>query len=95
MTDTIKTNNQLSDYEVKTRELFNGKAWSSERQIIANIFIAFSGSSFTVEKIAQISGVLYGMGREDIIQSALTTFVRENVLRSRVHCSQRLYEVNY
>jgi hypothetical protein len=95
MTDTIKTATELSSHEVQTRQLFNGKAWSSERQAITNIFIAFSGSSFPADKIAQISGALYGMGREDIIQAALTSFVKEKVLRSRMLGGQRLYEVNY
>lgn len=94
MTDMIRFQLTLDPMEIRTRELFNTVEWTSNRQLVANVFVALWASSFTREQLEKIGAAMHNLRPVDLSET-LTELVRLKVLRSRTHRGVRLYEVNY
>lgn len=88
---------KISEHEQKTYSLFVNylfENWSSNAQMVANVFNAFSGNAYSCDHLERIVCALFSY-KEISLQKTLAKLVKAKVLRSRMHCGQRVYEVNY
>ena len=89
---------QRSEYEARTHELFanyfqNEFNWTSERAVIANVFKAMWSDSLSLERINALACAICNLKEFDA-SATLTKLVRAKVLRSRMICGVRHWEVN-
>lgn len=67
----------------------------SQRQMIRSVFRALPHAALTVERVHEVAQALNACAvTQGSIRCALSSLVRQKVLRSRVEFGQRLYEVN-
>lgn len=91
----------MCDHTETTRQLFHGilgqaEKWSPYRQMVANVFEAYSTRALGVEQVNLIARAVECLPQDATLQDALTFYVRQKVLRARRSDSgERLYEVNF
>ena len=76
------------------------KTWSPSRQMVSNVFNAYPNRALTAKQVTLVCKAVECLAdvpeNDQYVQDALTFFVRQKVLRSRLGDNgQRLYEVNF
>lgn len=87
------TNFVLTGMEAQAHALFVANISSVDHQLIANIFRSMYTAALPVSQIEAIGSAMVGFTVS--LQPALTELVRAKVLRSRMICGVRHYELNF
>lgn len=89
----------FSPLELKAREILaradTDIDWSPARVTIKNVFTALWINALSAEQVAEVGAALGVKTDAAEVQRTLTKFVRAGILRSRVDCRERLYEINF
>jgi len=90
----------FSTLELKAREILaradTDIDWSPARVTIKSVFTALWINALSAERVAEVGAALLGVKTDAAeVQRTLTKFVRAGILRSRVDCRERLYEINF
>lgn len=90
---------ELDNHHLQTRQLLGTLEMNQGNLQIAAVFDAKHAYSLCAEDVASIAAALYFKRNDEAllkeIQAALTSAVKQKVLRSRMIRGTRHYEVNY
>lgn len=88
----------FSSLELQAREVLaradSSIDWAPARVSVKVVFTAAWVQALSVEQVVAIAAALGVKESEENIQAMLTKFVRAGILRSRIDCRVRLYEIN-
>lgn len=87
----------FSPLELQAREILaradSSIDWAPARVSVKVVFTALWVQALSAERVAEVAAALGVKESPENIKAMLTKFVRAGILRSRIDCRERLYEI--